>query len=135
MATFSPARTAARWNVSNLGFHVLAALGTPTRTIRYEDFIAAPVAGMGDLTRFTGVEPTLSFMTDAGADIGPTHTAAGQPDAISAGWTEFRRDDAWRSRFRPAARKLVTVLTLPLLTWYGYLRRPARPRAGSPDRT
>ena len=135
MATFSPSRTAMRWNISNLGLHALAALGTPTRTIRYEDFVAAPVAGMRDLTRFAGAEPELSFMTDTGADIGPTHTAAGNPMRFSAGRTEFRRDDAWRSRLRPAARAVVTALTLPLLARYGYLRGPGARPAGSPRGT
>jgi hypothetical protein len=124
MATFSPARSAMRWSILNLGFHLLAARGTPTRLMRYEDFIAAPVAGMRELAEFAGVEPDLSFMTNTGADLGPTHTAGGNPMRFSAGRTEFRLDDAWRSRLRPDARALVTTLTLPLLARYGYLRRP-----------
>jgi hypothetical protein len=124
MATFSPARSAMRWNVLNLGFHLLAARGTPTRLMRYEDFIAAPVAGMRELAEFAAVEPELSFMTDTGAELGPTHTAGGNPMRFSAGQIEFRRDDAWRSRLRPDARALVATLTFPLLARYGYLRRP-----------
>jgi hypothetical protein len=124
MATFSPARSAMRWNVLNLGFHLLASRGTPTALIRYEDFIAAPVAGMRELAEFAAVEPELSFMTDTGADLGPTHTAGGNPMRFSAGRIEFRRDDAWRTRLRPDARALVAALTFPLLARYGYLRRP-----------
>jgi len=113
-----------RWNVLNLGFHLLASRGTPTALIRYEDFIAAPVAGMRELAEFAAVEPELSFMTDTGADLGPTHTAGGNPMRFSAGRIEFRRDDAWRTRLRPDARALVAALTFPLLARYGYLRRP-----------
>jgi hypothetical protein len=130
MATFSPARTAMRWNTLNLGFHLLAARGTPTLRLRYEDFIAAPVAGMRELAEFAGVEPELSFMTDSGAELGPTHTAGGNPMRFTSGWTEFRRDDAWSSRLRPDARALVTTLTFPLLVRYGYRRR----RAGADPR-
>ena len=85
----------------NLGLHLLAARGTPARIMRYEDFIAAPVAGMRELAEFAGVEPALSFMTDTGADLGPTHTAGGNPMRFSAGRTQFRRDDVWHSRLRP----------------------------------
>jgi Sulfotransferase family len=122
--TFSPARSAMRWNIQNLGFHLLAARGAPARMIRYEDFIAAPVAGMRELAEFAGVQADLSFMTDTGADLGPTHTAGGNPMRFSSGWTEFRRDDAWSSRLSPDARAQVTTLTFPLLIRYGYRLRP-----------
>jgi hypothetical protein len=122
--TLSPARSAMRWNIQNLGFHLLAARGTPTRLMRYEDFIAAPAAGMRELAEFAGVEPELSFMTDTRADLGLTHTAGGNPMRFSAGRIEFRHDDVWRSQLRPDARALVTTLTFPLLARYGYLRRP-----------
>ena len=122
--TLSPARSAMRWNTQNLGFHLLAARGVPTRLMRYEDFIAAPVAGMQELAELAGVEPELSFMTDTGADLGLTHTAGGNPMRFSAGRIEFRRDDVWRSRLRPDARALIATLTFPLLARYGYLHRP-----------
>ncbi|HUZ51857.1 MAG TPA: sulfotransferase [Streptosporangiaceae bacterium] len=124
MANFPAARTAMRWNITNLGFHLLAVRGTPARLMRYEDFIAAPVAGMQELAEFAGVKPDLSFMTDTGADLGLTHTAGGNPMRFSAGWIEFRRDDDWHAKLRPGARALVTTLTFPLLARYGYLRSP-----------
>ena len=123
--TMSPASSAMRWNIVNLELHLLTAQGTPTRLIRYEDFIAAPVAGMRKLAGFAGVEPELSFMSDTGADLGLTHTAGGNPMRFSAGWIEFRRDDSWASRLRPDARAQVTALTFPLLARYGYLREPS----------
>jgi Sulfotransferase family len=128
--TLSPARSAMRWNTQNLGFHLLAARGTPVRLVRYEDFVAAPVAGMRELAEFASLEADLSFMTDTGADLGLTHSAGGNPMRFSAGRIEFRRDDAWRSRLRPDARVQVAVLTFPLLARYGYLRRPDGDRPG-----
>jgi Sulfotransferase family len=130
--TLSPARSAMRWNVQNLGFHLLAARGTPTRLMRYEDFIVAPAAEMRELAEFAGVEPELSFMTDTGADLGLTHTAGGNPMRFSAGRVEFRRDDVWHSRLRPDARALVATLTFPLLARYGYLHRPNGDGPGRP---
>lgn len=92
--------------------------------MRYEDFIAAPVAGVREMAEFAGLEPEPSFMNGTGADLGPTHTAGGNPMRFSAGRIEFRRDDVWRSRLPPDARALVSTLTFPLLARYGYLRRP-----------
>ena len=126
--TMSPASSAMRWNILNLELHLLTAQGTPTRLMRYEDFIAAPVAGMRELAGFAGVDPELSFMSDTGADLGLTHTAGGNPMRFSAGRIEVRRDDDWRSRLRPDARALVTTLTFPLLARYGYLREPSSMR-------
>jgi hypothetical protein len=122
--TLAPARSAMRWNIQNMGFQLLAARGAPARLTRYEDFIAAPVAGMQELAEFAEVEPELSFMTDTGADLALTHTAGGNPMRFSAGRIEFRRDDVWRSRLRPDARALVATLTFPLLARYGYLHEP-----------
>ena len=118
----SPARSAIRWNIVNLGLDLLARTGTPTRLVRYEDFIAAPLAGMRQLADFAGVHPDLSFMSDTGADLGPPHTAGGNPMRFATGRIEFRRDDAWRSQLNADARTVVTTLTLPLLARYGYLR-------------
>jgi hypothetical protein len=123
MATLSPARSALRWNIMNLGLDLLATRRTPVRLMRYEDFVAAPVAAMRELAEFTGVQPDLSFMTDTGANLGLSHSAGGNPMRFSAGRIEFRRDDAWRSRLRPDERAQVAALTLPLLARYGYLRR------------
>src|SRR5713101_4556489 len=63
MDTFSPRKSAMLWNTLNLGFHLLAARGTPTTLVRYEDFVAAPVSAMRALAEFAGADPALSFMT------------------------------------------------------------------------
>jgi len=126
--TMSPASSAFRWNILNLEFQLLTAQGTPTRLVRYEDFIAAPVTGMRGLAAFAGVEPELSFMSDTGADLRLTHTAGGNPMRFSTGRIEVRRDDEWRARLGPDSRALVTTLTFPLLAYYGYLREPSGSR-------
>ncbi len=123
MDTFSPRKSAMVWNTLNIGFHLLAARGTATKLLRYEDFVAAPVTGMRALAGFAGADPALSFMTAEHADLAPAHSASGNPMRFSAGRTSFRLDDAWRTQLGKADRALVTTLTLPLLARYGYLRR------------
>ena len=46
-------------------------------------------------------------------------------DGIS-GTTDLRLSTEWRAKQRPAQRRLVTGLTLPLLPRYGYPVRPGR---------
>lgn len=123
MDTFSPRKSAMVWNTLNAGFHLLAARGTATTLVRYEDFIAAPVSAMRALAEFAGADPALSFMTAEHADLLPAHTASGNPMRFAAGRLPFRLDDAWRTRLGWDHRALVTALTLPLLARYGYLRR------------
>ncbi len=123
MDTFSPRKSAMVWNTLNIGFHLLAARGTATTLVRYEDFIAAPVSAMRALAEFAGTDPALSFMTAEHAALVPAHSASGNPMRFTAGRLPFRLDDAWRTRLGRADRALVTALTLPLLARYGYLRR------------
>ena len=94
--TVSPARSAMRWNIVNLGLDLLARSGTPTRLVRYEDFIAAPLAGMRQLAEFAGVDPDLSFMTDIGRRSRASPHRRGEPDAL------FRRADRVSARRRLA---------------------------------
>ncbi len=54
----SPRRSAMLWNTLNLGFHLLAARGIPTTLIRFEDFIAAPVARCARSPSSPGPIPT-----------------------------------------------------------------------------
>ena len=82
-----------------------------------EDFLAAPLAEMRQLAEFAGVEPDLSFMTDTGADLGPTHTAGGNPMRYSTGRIEFRRDDAWRSQLNTDAPPAPSLPRLRFRCW------------------
>jgi hypothetical protein len=127
MDTFSPRAAANLWTVMNAGFHLLAARGATVRRGRYEDFIAAPVAGVRGVAEFAGLpvgDGDLGFMTDDSATLTVAHTASGNPMRFVTGKIALRRDEAWRSALPAADRRLVTSLTLPLLLRYGYV--PAR---------
>lgn len=127
MDTFSPRAAANLWTVMNTGFHLLAARGVTLRRGRYEDFIAAPVAGLRALAEFAGLSAdaaALGFMSDEKATLTVAHTASGNPMRFVTGEVALRRDEAWRSGLSAADRRLVTSLTFPLLLRYGYV--PAR---------
>lgn len=127
METYSPGRTAMRWNILNLAFQILAARGVPTLRVRYEDFVADPAGSaqrMADFACGPGALPggLAAALGRGHADFEVTHTAAGNPMRFRTGRVEIRRDDAWRSKLPRRDRALVSLLTAPLLARYRYSR-------------
>jgi hypothetical protein len=128
MTRYSPTRSALLWNAHNASFGVLGRLGVPVRRVRYEELLADPPATLRSLAEFAGLEPStvdLSFLRaeDGGyvADLGPSHSAAGNPMRFTIGTVPLRRDEAWRRSLPPRQRRIVGALTAPLLSRYGYL--------------
>ncbi|MCW2635722.1 MAG: hypothetical protein JWQ99_2089 [Blastococcus sp.] len=129
MTRYSPARSAALWVGHNLFFGLLGRLGTPTRLLRYEDFVADPGTVLVELADFAGLPlgpGALDFLDGSSVMLTPSHTVAGNPMRFRTGATTLRRDDAWRSDLPQGRRRLVSALTSPLLLRYGYFRGHSR---------
>jgi Sulfotransferase family len=129
MTRYSPTRSSALWIGHNLFFGLLARLGTPSRLLRYEDFVTDPRAVLGELAGFAGLpldDSALGFLHGSTATLTPSHTVAGNPMRFRTGPTTLRRDDDWRRLLPRGRRWLVSALTGPLLARYGYLRRSGR---------
>lgn len=129
MTRYSPTRSAALWVGHNLFFGLLARLGTPTRRLRYEDFVARPETVLRELAAFADVPLPASgpgFLDGATVTLSPSHTVAGNPMRFRTGPLQLRRDDAWRTELPVRDRRLVSALTAPLLAGYGYLGRRGR---------
>ncbi len=130
MPTYRPSRTALRWVTDNRGFDALAKAGVPTLQLRYEDFLADPVASLQAIGELAGIEsladPTgLSFLDTSNDPVTaklstPMHSVAGNPLRFGADDITLRLDDAWRTKLDPKARKTVTRITRPALSRYGY---------------
>jgi hypothetical protein len=133
MTTHSPASAAARWDLQNCALQLLAALGTPTLRVRYEDLMDAPGTALRKIADFAGVAAHGDPGFIGGrpparwADLGPAHTASGNPMRFQTGRIPLRRDDAWRTNMPAGPRRVVTALTFPLLARYGYLRGVGTP--------
>ncbi len=124
MTRYSPARSALLWNGHNACFAVLRSLGTPTRLVRYEDFVAAPAHTTRRLGRFADLDigdGALDFIDGGTVDLIASHTVAGNPMRFRTGRVALRRDDEWRALLPPGERRVITALTAPLLSRYGYL--------------
>jgi hypothetical protein len=127
MTTYAPATAAAVWNSQNTALQLLARSGTPVLRVRYEDLVAAPGETLLLIANFAGIRVTddrLRFLSSADgetwANLGPAHTASGNPMRFAVGRIAIQADERWRTAMTSRHRRTVTALTLPLLALYGY---------------
>lgn len=128
MPTYRPERTAMRWVTDNLGFRALARLGVPTMTLRYEDVLNAPGATIRQIGQFAGLPVAgddLDFLDgDRVMLVTPMHSIAGNPLRFGGAELTLRLDDAWKRELDQHSRRVVTGITAPVLTRFGYSLRP-----------
>ena len=120
------------WDVWNVSSEALwsSAPGRYTR-LRYEDFVASPRRAIEEILGVLGEDADkLPFVGEREVELGAGHTVAGNPNRFQKGPVRLRSDDEWTSRMRPRDRKLVTLLTLPLLVRYGYPASVEKTAAG-----
>ena len=127
MTRYSPSRSALLWNAHNASFGLLGRLGVNVLRVRYEELLADPVTTLREIARFAELPEAaqeMSFLRATGdgfvADLGPSHSAAGNPMRFTIGTVPLRRDEAWRRSLPKGQRRLVGALTAPLLSAYGY---------------
>ena len=127
MPVARPAGAAWQWNHQNGAIQLLASTGTPTLRVRYEDLVTAPERTLARIAAFGGLAVEADQLSFVGADergrwadLNVAHTASGNPMRFQTGLIRIRRDDEWRAAMSTTQRRVVTALTLPLLTHYGY---------------
>ncbi len=103
-------------------------------TVRYEDFIANPVAVLAAMLRLCGAASSDIPLRGRVIELGVNHTVTGNPDRLRSGATVIRdADDSWKAGLPTSARFAAAALSWPLLWRYGYryapVRRPSGPRA------
>jgi hypothetical protein len=131
MEQISPAKSAVLWDVWNLAGGILFKGGSDRYLrLRYEDFVADPPGTVRKILAMVGMEEAeLPFVNGNEVRTTPNHSVAGNPDRLRHGAITLRSDDRWRSAMPARNRRLVSVLTSPLLLRYGYPLRPAAARA------
>lgn len=137
MPRYGPLRVAVDWNVYNAMFRVLAALGVPSATVRYEDVVADPRRAMTAFMAHVDLpDPggATGFVADGTVRLTRTHTVAGNPMRFATGAVPLRQDDAWRGRLPSGAHRVTAALTYPQRRHFGYTggagpdRRDEEPR-------
>jgi hypothetical protein len=118
----SPTGTSLRWAARNLGTEALWRRSKERYLmLRYEDFVAEPRRVIERALEVVdeGIAP-LPHVGEHEVKLGANHNIWGNPNRFQTGLVRLRPDDEWASRMRPEDRRLITALTFPLLTRYGY---------------
>jgi len=123
---FHPAATALRWTLYHQLIHLLSRAGAPATRVLYERVVASPKEEIRRVMEHID-EPLsdseLGFIRPGEVTLGVNHTVAGSRMRLKQGALHVSLDDEWRAALPPAHRRLVTLLTWPLLRSYGYLGR------------
>ena len=118
-----PAKTGARWMWINLAFHALARLGVRSTVVRYEELVRDPRSQLERIGELAGVrleDPDFWFLSGDEVDLSADHLVAGNRMRLQAGRVRLRTDEEWRAALTSRERRVVSLLTWPLLRGYGY---------------
>lgn len=117
-------RSAVQWSALQLEVAAIDRLGhVPTARLRYEEFVADPVASLVAVARRLGLPLSaddLPRTTHGRVRLGASHGLSGNPGRFATGEVALRRDDRWTTAATRSDRAVVTALTLPMLRAYGY---------------
>ena len=121
MSRFGPTKSSLIWDARQIATE---AVGRRARErylrLRYEDFIAAPEAGLARILALTGVGTAPRFAEGHKLALQPVHGISGNPSRFARGTVELKADDEWLVGMKPADRLIVTMMTVPLLMRYRY---------------
>jgi hypothetical protein len=111
------------WLFRNL-FAQLQRRRTPYTMVRYEDLIRQPRRMCENILQRSGFvdDVKLPFLSDNSIELPAIHMLSGNPGRFKSGMTILRLDEAWRHNLDAKTRRLVTLVTYPLLRHYGYCR-------------
>ncbi|MEV0584212.1 sulfotransferase [Nonomuraea sp. NPDC050310] len=121
MTRWGAVRTAMHWTAQNLALDLFTRQGGQVTRVRYEDLLAEPQLTLTRLAGTLGLPSAQPpFLSGSTAYLRPAHTVSGNPMRFAVGAVELSRDDAWHDGLPRPQQTLVTGLTWPLLSRYGY---------------
>jgi hypothetical protein len=123
MDRYGPLSTSIRWLDCNVLMQNLVGPEVPGLLVKYEDLVARPGEIVHTVVGHAGerVEDALiEGLFDGRRQIRQNHSIAGNPMRFDRGALRLRLDDEWQSHMRWRDRVVVTALTSPLLSRYGY---------------
>lgn len=121
----SALRSSMLWTLWNGAAGAFWKPGPALLRLRYEDVVVRPREAVARIAALAG-EPTAGggpFVGDTEVLLAPSHGVAGNPSRFTTGRVHLRPDDAWRTQMRPADRRVVRLVTWPLLRRLGYAGR------------
>jgi len=129
------AATAEQWNSRSLAIETLLRprLGQRFMQLRYEDFASAPALALERVLAFLEEDkPFAPVLVEKNVvSLGPNHILASNHAKHRRGRVPIALDAEWQRHMPKCERRIVTLLTLPLLARYGYAGRSAAARNAS----
>ena len=125
-------RSAAQWTALQLEVEAVRRAGVPVVRLRYEDLVLDPAPALARAGTALGLDLASSDLpiVEAGSvALHPSHGLSGNPARFRSGPVPLSRDDQWLTAMPARSQAVVTALTLPLVTRYGYPLRPRHPEA------
>jgi len=115
-------RSSYEWSLENSLLYLDRAHPASYTLLRYEDFVRQPAVVLAQLATTIGEKSIASELLTMGSEVwlAPSHTVAGNPGRFHSGETRIAADNEWESMMPARQRLLVTALTGPLLTAFGY---------------
>jgi hypothetical protein len=117
---------ALRWDWVNLRVHALRRTHVTSILVRYEDVIADAPAQLRSIAGFAGVSvgpEDLRFIRGTEVDLPSGHLVAGNRMRLESGPIHLRPADGWRTELSTGNRRLVSLMTWPLIRRYAYVGR------------
>jgi Sulfotransferase domain len=124
LRTYPPASTALRWTVDHILVHLLSRLTDGELLMRYESMVANPRPEVARILSYAGESADGAerpFLEDRVVNLATDHTVAGNRIRFVKGAFPLRVDDEWKTALDGVQRRLVTLISLPLLLAYGYV--------------
>lgn len=125
MATHPVARTAARWAAFQAEAEITRRVARRSAFLRYEDLVASPATAVARALDQLGLDTgtgVLDHVDDTSADLGTSHGIGGNPSRFRTGRQQLRLDEEWRRTMGRRDRWSTTLIGLPVLARYRYLR-------------
>ncbi len=122
MRRYNPIESAIRWDIRNLIIQLFWQRNRQRYIlVRYEDMIAQPRKVIEQILSTIHEEPQrLPFVGENRVQLSVNHSVRGNPARFKTGPIELIVDSDWKSSMSKKDRRLVNVLTWPLLRRYGY---------------
>lgn len=121
MERYGVVRSALEWDAYNVLLQLIQMTGVPYVRLRYEDFVLDPYRYIGQIAKFLGMPDAAGRHHASSVELPVQHTVSGNPMRFQTGTVQVRPDIEWQARMTQWHKALVTLLSWPLLSYYGYL--------------
>jgi hypothetical protein len=119
----NPFESSLVWNLRNISTEIMVKkLNQKTLRVYYEKFVDEPQKIVKKILNFIDEKDgNLPFIDRYKILLQASHSIYGNPNRFQTGKVEIKIDDRWKQDMKGSHKLLVTLLTWPLLSRYGYL--------------